>query len=290
MPQSIYFLGGNTGGRAFTPTCNCYVYMGAASAPPPIPGTCLEGFGYTVANKTFWLVGGDDVNNNVVTTINIYSPVTNAWTVGPPLVTARWRPIAATLNDVVYVFAGSSTNIVTTVELCTLAACNTLNVANANLFLYAMAGAVVDRTVYLVGGYDGSATRYATVLAFNTTTYTLTPVAPLNYARAGAAAATMDGLLYVVGGNSNSFAFVPPEVYNPATNIWSTLTSAGFSSFPIIELVVVAYQGQIYAIGGQQSLFCRNSVYKYDPGSPATGWVESYVAARTHCRFAALVF
>jgi N-acetylneuraminic acid mutarotase len=78
--------------------------------------------------------------------------------------------------------------------------------------------------LYVFGGstapFSGAVTNAA---AYNPATNAWTVLAPLPTARGGAAAAAIDGLIYVAGGLNGSGASVDTvEVYDPGSNTWST--------------------------------------------------------------------
>src|SRR5688572_25440742 len=60
--------------------------------------------------------------------------------------------------------------------------------------------AVVNGVIYVFGGYNGTATVYDTVEAFNTATGTWSTKAPMPTPRADAATAVLGGTIYVIAG------------------------------------------------------------------------------------------
>ena len=80
-------------------------------------------------------------------------------------------------------------------------------------------------------------------------------------ARQSPAAAVINGKLYVVGGRNSAGAYVSTvEVYDPATNAWSSKTSM---PTPRTGLGVIAVNGLLYAVGGTNSggAVAANQVY-----------------------------
>jgi N-acetylneuraminic acid mutarotase len=123
---------------------------------------------------------------------------------------------------------------------------------------------VVDDHVYTIGGHtDQDAT--ATVEVYDVAADTWEAAAPMPVARVGAGAAVVDGIIYVIGGQTVEWAWGPVvttvEVYDPATDRWESRSDmptarTGFGT--------VALGGLIYAIGGA-----------FDGGAP-TQIVEIY--------------
>lgn len=124
--------------------------------------------------------------------------------------------------------------------------------------------------VYVAGGETGSSTAVATVQSFDPTTNTWTTRASLATARSSAAAAVLNGKLYVIGGfvNPSETPTATAVVYNPATDSWSSI-----ASLPGVRFWSVAdsYNGKIYVNGGgDSSLLPIGSTVAYDPS--ANSW------------------
>jgi len=78
--------------------------------------------------------------------------------------------------------------------------------------------------LYAAGGYGFGAypNDLATVQAYDPATDTWTTRAPMSTARYGSAAATINGLIYVVGGIQDVYMLGTLEVYDPVTDTWTT--------------------------------------------------------------------
>lgn len=93
-------------------------------------------------------------------------------------------------------------------------------------------------------------------------------------AREYAAAATLNGLVYLVGGQRTDSGVVPGpamptlEIYNPANNTWST---AAPMPTPRMGLVAVALNGKLYAVGGRTNGFTNSAVGTVEEFDPGTG-------------------
>jgi N-acetylneuraminic acid mutarotase len=81
--------------------------------------------------------------------------------------------------------------------------------------------------------------------------------APMNTARVGAGVATVDGMIYVMGGSQRHFAsdteffyvtINSTEAYNPATDTWTEKASMSTSRG---DFGTAVYQNKIYCIGGK---------------------------------------
>jgi len=149
--------------------------------------------------------------------VEAYDPVANTWTAVAGLGTARWYAGAAAIAGKLYVVGGC-------------------------------ANAVCSSNVATVEVYDPSATTPAWTTVSNTG---LTP-------RNNVATGVIGGKLYVAGGYDNSGN--PSnvlEVYDPASNTWSSL-----AAMPgILQPTGAAINGKFYVLGAS-SAFAT-----YDPGS-----------------------
>ena len=84
--------------------------------------------------------------------------------------------------------------------------------------------------------------------------------------RRGEAAATANGIIYVVGGAppNSTGSVATAEAYNPATNTWTTLPSLPIGSQ---QLVAQAINGIVYAVAGGGCCGAYSNVQAYDPGT-----------------------
>ena len=108
----------------------------------------------------------------------------------------------------------------------------------------------------------GYASTGLTVLASTGATPAWRTRAPMPTARYGLAAATVDGLIYAIGGTASTITFFGTvEVYNPSTDTWSTKTPMTTPRYGLVSAVV---EGKIYAIGGSDALGATATVEAYD--------------------------
>src|SRR6266446_8781926 len=122
--------------------------------------------------------------------------------------------------------------------------------------------------LYVIGGGNSGVAlpnleRYDPVLDAWTT------LAPMNAARAGAAAAVIDDGIFVIGGRQSTNGpcsggpyLTTVEKYDIDTNTWSTVA-------PLLnarsDLAAVAHGGKIFIFGGCSSTGVTNEVDMYDP-------------------------
>jgi Kelch motif len=91
--------------------------------------------------------------------------------------------------------------------------------------------------------------------------------------REHAAAAVLNGKLYVIGGQLTNSAVTPApatnavEIYDPATNTWAAGTPLPTARMGLVAAVV---NGKIYAIGGRTDGFSNSAVGTVEELDPAT--------------------
>lgn len=132
-----------------------------------------------------------------------------------------------------------------------------------------MALATVGLNIYAIGGEgdDGVDNR---VFIFNSQQQEWQEGAPKLTAVAGAAAAVVEGEIYVAGGyGANGAATTAVEAYSPLNNAWRPVTAL---PRPLAGAVAIAGDGQLYLFGGEDGGEALDSSFVYDPG--AQQWQE----------------
>lgn len=120
---------------------------------------------------------------------------------------------------------------------------------------------------------SGGAPALAAGLRGGSPTLAWTSLAPLPTARGGLASVTVDGQVFVIGGDTSgeSQALHTVEAYDPRTGTWHTVNSAGLT--PREDFGAATADGRIYAIGGYDSNGNASDVVEsFDPRDPAAGW------------------
>jgi len=157
--------------------------------------------------------------------------------------------------------------------------------------------AVIGSTIYAAGGQGLDVLE-----AYDPATDTWTSKAPINdptpAARWGAAAAAVNGKLYVIGGSNSGFSTLYDTVYeyDPSTDTWAVMASMSVGRAWLA--VVTANDGtgdKIYAIGGYinaATFEVTTSVEKFDPppsGGPTGTWTTVAILNVRRGEFAAAV-
>jgi N-acetylneuraminic acid mutarotase len=199
----------------------------SAGAPMPLN---LSGHATAVHAGKIYVFGGSTQSGPYVSdAVNAYDPVANEWSPKHSMPAPSWAATAHTIDDTIYVVFG----------------------ANASMQL--------QNGLY---AYDPVADQWS-------------PRAPRPTYRTHFASVAVNGLLYVIGGvgqtgNGPGPAAYPyehkshVEIYNPATNTWSTGAPLPTA---LTEARACAVGGQIYVFAGWSVAGLERSILSYDTAS-----------------------
>ena len=104
-----------------------------------------------------------------------------------------------------------------------------------------------------------------------------TTVTPMLTPRWGASAGMINGLIYVAGGYNGGFPSVT-EVYDPTSNLWSSVASVPGTLNNAASCVI---NGILYTAAGTNSSVAVNTVRAYDPSSNTWSLKSSAPSVRT---------
>jgi hypothetical protein len=172
-----------------------------------------------------------------------------------------WTPVETTLIDAGFSYTGVKTDVD--------AWSTRADMPTPRLLL---AAAAVDGVIYAIGGtmsdpYDEPPyTFVGAVEAYDPATNSWSSRAPMPTPRFGLAAATVDGVVYVVGGASSTTMYeVAVEAYDPATNTWDSTLAPMPTGRALLAAVEI--DGVIYAIGGLNDSNTLATNEAYDPAT-----------------------
>ncbi len=259
--------------------------------------TGRAGFAIGSVNGKIYTVGGAPVDNcATVSTVEMYDPALDRWTTGlaplpPPM---RWRPSGGTLNGLLYVVGGQSTEngcpddplaVMQTYEPATDSWSDQPPMPTARV----QVGVGVDRArhlLYAVGGATSNYTAIDRVEVFDPTGNdgegSWATKQHLIIPRAAPGIASVGGKVYAVGGqDQNKVAIDSVEEFDPDAN-------GGFGSWtlkksrmphPRINSGFAILRDKVYVIGGQargEGIISTVDVY-----DPATDTWETSVSMPT---------
>ncbi|KAA9007705.1 hypothetical protein F4V43_04285 [Paenibacillus spiritus] len=208
-----------------------------------------------VGNKIY-VIGGyyDNASGTPVRTpkVEVYSPDSDTWTTTTPMKAGRSWAASAVVGDNIYV-VGGATDI--NVFVSTVEAFNTTTgvwstKTNLPVIANGPVGAVNNGKIYILGGLKTPTTPQIT----SDTIYEYDPIlniweakANLQNAPHGAAVATLNGKIYILGGKNGSTVLSTVQIYDPAKNNVSSFTNLTDSRYQSGAAVV---NGQLYIVGG----------------------------------------
>ncbi len=183
-------------------------------------------------NGILYAIGGGPLANQCVPTgvTEAFDPVNNVWSTAlAPIPTPRWGAAAAVISNKIYVVGGS--------RQCPSVLINpsaTLEVYDPSINSWAvgtpmptarwdLGAAAVGNNLYAIGGWNPvTGTVVNTVEAYNPATNSWTTKKPMPTPRTGVATVALNGHIYAFGGFDGARPTNILEVYDPATDTWSS--------------------------------------------------------------------
>jgi hypothetical protein len=188
----------------------------------PVP-TAREGMAIGVVGREIFVVGG--ANNSGPLNVNeAYNTVTQKWVTRAPMLTPRFVPASAVVNDILYVMGGcgSGCGTLSSAEAYDPKTDTWSPIASMPAPVDSVYAVVVGGIIYVVGG-DVNGERLATVYAYNPATNTWSDEAPLKEAKSQAALGVFGGTIIAAGGlTSSGGATTDNEAYFTKENDWKT--------------------------------------------------------------------
>lgn len=292
----LYAIGGSADGMRlalnteFDPKTNRWTNR----SPMPTPRFAAAA---VVVNEIIYVIGGSGGE----TTVEAYDPVTDKWTAKAPMPTPRQSHSASSINGRIYVFGGFNSGPVEVYDPAT----DTWSVGGQMNAPRAQLGSATSKgSIYLLGGFDG--VEYSSsVVAFTpegslSRKNTLCPDSdgwtkkpPMPTARSMTAAAEINGVIYVVGGQyvgahaqpvvrlSDLVYLTDNEAYDPVTETWSKK-----ASMPTARMVRgtnnAVVDKKLYVIGGAPHYVCTDANEVYDPETDSWSKRAPMPTARCH--------
>ena len=233
-----------------------------------MPGALYRHVGGLLDGK-FYVIGGRDVNDNLVTSMYIYNVASNSWATSSTTWTAALSDSAAVVfGDSIYVAGGYDATYTlmgtlskftpasgTSITITTLSSMNTAR-GDVNAHL-------IDSIMYVIGGWDSAVcTVLKTVEAYNFSANSWSTKSSMADGRADMAIGSLDGHLFAIAGEQydtgdscNSKVNTPVdevERYDITANTWYPEQNIPLSLF---RFHGVSYEHEtspaIFIFGGQ---------------------------------------
>jgi N-acetylneuraminic acid mutarotase len=268
LGQKIYIMGGVA--DKTTDLVEAYdTLKDEWSTVAPLPEK-LDHLAVAAYKNKIYVIGGFNADSKPTNRLFIYDPLKNEWMEGTKMPTARGALTAEFINGILYAVGGDvnaahlngkynpsgQTAINEAYNPLTNSWTEKESMPTAR---HHHVSAVVDGKLYVIGGRFGLETsdhKFNNTNAnemYDPNKNTWISRQPMLTNRSGAAAASVNGSIYVLGGETNNYpkedqhTYNSNERYNPAMDKW---TSELPMSTPRHGLSAVAIDNKIYVIGG----------------------------------------
>src|SRR5712692_7211871 len=241
----------------------------STGAPAPLPARAGAASGETTHGGFLYVIGGEN-STGVLSDLQRYDPVLDAWiTLTPmPTATARAGAAAAVIDDGIFVIGGRQSTggpcsggpYLGTVERYDVDTNTWSTVApllNARSDLAAVAH---GGKIFVFGGCTGTTSAPSftgEVDMYDPQTNTWTPLQSMTIGRASLVAGHSGDKVYAIGGTTDGVLLSNlNEVYDIPSNTWSTNTTMTAARQ---EAGVNSHGGRIYLVGGSTASFGNSS-------------------------------
>jgi N-acetylneuraminic acid mutarotase len=268
-----YFGCGPTGANeAYNPATDTWTSM----APMPTPRWNVS---VAALNGIIYAVAGSEGCFPPSTVFEAYDPSTNTWSTLAPFpsvngVGTTGGTAIGAINGLLYVAGGNTTLGANSFQASLYAYDPVTNSWSAKASMPDVrditAGAVLNGSLYVVGGADNAGTALSTFV-YDPASDMWSTKAALSEPRVGLATAVIGNKIYALGGQDGADAVSTLEVYDPAADTWSMLPSMPTSRTFLASAQV---NGTIYAISGLLSTASgglTSAVEAYTPAAAAAG-------------------
>jgi hypothetical protein len=216
-------------------------------------------FATATLDGRIYVIGGGDVTAGGVpapptTTVEVYDPETDSWTLATPMLRAVTNHVAVALDGKIYVIGGEEEFLPMSDAVQEYDPVTQLWTLRAGMptAREAAAAAAFDGRIVVIGGTSGGM-DLATAEAYDPATDSWASMAPLAEPRRDLAAEVVGGKLLALGGYTGSYVFDAGyrrvvEVYDPVGDAWSTaaempLPRADFASGVTATELIIAGGG-----------------------------------------------
>lgn len=225
------------------------------------------GVGAAELEGKIYVVGGLTAERQTSPKVDVYDPVRDEWSVGPPLPAPVHHPGVVALDGMLWVVGGHrGVPFEPVADVWVLDPDEGRWEPREPLIRArgALATAVVDDEIYALGGAAEDETAVRNVERYDPDEDTWYPLPPLPTPREHLAAAGLGGWVYAIGGRvgSLSSSLGTVEALDTRTLRWETLPAM---PTPRGGLAVVVHEGRIHALGGESPTAALGAHEAYDP-------------------------
>ena len=235
--------------------------------------------------RLVYILGGSNVNEEGLTKVEAYDPLTDAWKQLASMPIGRHLHAGAALDGNIYVMGGHPNPDVVYDDDDTLCTADVYNprtdcwyrLANMTRARTNLAAAAADGRIFAIGGESDCGETIATVEAFDPLLGAWSEVASMSFSRYNHAAAVVDGKIYAIGGIGSEGEIDSVEMYDPLADSWQKVASMPQARFRHATAVI---DGMIFVSGGYIDDFISTAVAVFDPQTNTWSEVASMGTAR----------
>jgi N-acetylneuraminic acid mutarotase len=250
----IYAVGGFENRSRFQSVNEAYDPAADAwTTKAPMPSKReTRGTNNAVVDGKLFVIGGN-AEGRCSNLNEAYDPVTDSWMRRAPMPTPRCHLAVVALSGLIYAVGGTNTNgsiEYDTVEVYYPATDTWTTAAPMPSGRQDLGAVTLDGVLYALGGGNpalNSGGELNIVESYDPIMNTWTTRAPMQTPRSAMAVGVLNGMIIVVGGNTNEKASRAVEVYDPKRDSWTSLTTL---PMPRSFLSGVTMNGTLYALGG----------------------------------------
>lgn len=254
----------------------------------PVPTAAWLMGGASIDNCTFYAIGGNTPGSHAVTNVDLYNPLTDAWTSRAPLPIALYGIQPSAYGARIYVVGGYPDISVPTYAVTSTLIYDSLSNSWSNGApipvgvngIGTAAQAAYNGKIYVIGGDDGDLNSNNTNYEYTIASDSWTLRAPMPTARENDVAVALNGKIYVAGGAQGSDpdynGMTTFEAYDPATDTWSALAPMQTAR---VSPGIATDGAYVYVYGGEDSLGAAitslASAERYNPATNSWSYVDT---------------
>ena len=216
----------------------------------PQMSTDRAGAAVAALRNQIYVCGGDDDDNNTLSSVERFDPDRSQWEVLPPMNSDRYFSAAAGLGGRLYICGGADADghVLSTAERFDPELDRWEVLVRMGSSRYNHAAATVGGRLYVCGGEDDDGNTLNSLERFDPDRNLWEALPPMGSTRRGLAAVALGGRLYICGGtDADGYALSSAERFDPELNQWEALALMGSAQR---SSVGAAVGGRLYMCGG----------------------------------------
>jgi N-acetylneuraminic acid mutarotase len=236
----------------------------------------------SVVNGKIYAIGGSEIIEVGVSTVEKYYPATDTWTTKSPMPTPRWGLSTSVVKGKIYAIGGAPgfpIPGIRTVEEYDPATDTWTRKSPMPTARWSLSTSVVNGKIYAIGGEAPTGSR--TMDEYDPATDTWTRKASMEIGRYAFSTSVVNGKIYAIGGVTSYPSYTSSvEEYDPATDTWTRKANMPMARTFYSTCMV---NGKIYTFGGapHPDRDPLPVMYEYDPTTDTWTTKADMLTART---------